>query len=257
MNSKKKTPDVIQEIDNIKSNLNTQKVYFKMPKSYKPRITRYWLLGFVEGEGSFFALKKDNLYLTFSISQSMMDKTLMESIKDFFNNLPIDRNSNDICGAACLYTSKVTTTRKPLIYLNINQTDYIRYVLIPFFDSVIWRTKKYWDFQDWISILKLKDLGLHYTEEGKKLILLILSNMNNNRLSTSKLPREDRAVIQTEIARLLKGPSNYEIRAKFIKSLNKLYSGDKVFRKSLTVILKDETGLILNTFASFMTVLIF
>jgi len=62
--------------------------------------------------------------------------------------------------------------------------------------------------------LKLKEQGHHLTEKGAKLIDLIISQTNNNRLSTS-LDRVvvDREQLLAEVNDLLKGPSNFEIRS--------------------------------------------
>ena len=67
--------------------MNTHRTVFQMPLDFEPRITSYWLLGFVEGEGSFF-VKKDQYKLTFTLTQSTRDLALMESIRDFLYNLP-------------------------------------------------------------------------------------------------------------------------------------------------------------------------
>jgi hypothetical protein len=65
--------------------------------------------------------------------------------------------------------------------------------------------------------------GLHYLSEGEILIDLIISQMNNNRLSTSGIKPVDRNLIDSQLIKLLNGPSNYEIIDDkiFIKSLNK------------------------------------
>jgi hypothetical protein len=70
---------------------------------------------------------------------------------------------------------------------------------------------------DWKFIGQLKKLGLHYIPEGIKLINLILSQMNNGRLSNSGSSLIDRDYIDLKLARLLNGPSNYElINGKFL-----------------------------------------
>lgn len=43
------------------------------------------MLGFVEGEGSFFITKGDNFRLGFSIGQSIKDLPLMEEVPKFLN----------------------------------------------------------------------------------------------------------------------------------------------------------------------------
>ena len=89
----------------------------------------------------------------------------------------------------------------------------------------MYTSKKELDYLDWKFIGQLKKLGLHYLPEGIKLINLILNQMNNERLSNSGSSLIDRDYIDIELARLLNGPSNYElINGKiFIKSLNKFH----------------------------------
>ena len=60
--------------------------------------------------------------------------------------------------------------------------------------------------------MQLKDNGLHYTDEGVKLIQLINSQMNSRRLSTSGTVLTDRAAMYKDIERLLQEPSNFETR---------------------------------------------
>ena len=72
--------------------------------------------------------------------------------------------------------------------------------------------------------------------------------MNENRLSSTGVKLVERDFLQSEVTRLLKGPSNYEIREGriFIKSLNKYHSG----RTKTKVELKDQEGLIFKTLDS-------
>lgn len=50
-------------------------------------ITSDWLLGFIEGEGSYTVLEKSN-FLRFNLSL----KDFMVEIKNFFNNLAVERS---------------------------------------------------------------------------------------------------------------------------------------------------------------------
>jgi hypothetical protein len=59
-------------------------------------------------------------------------------------------------------------------------------VIIPLFNSLTWRSKKELDFQDWITVLKLKERGHNHQKEGISIINLIINQMNNNRLSTNQ-----------------------------------------------------------------------
>jgi len=156
-----------------------------MPKSFKPRITPYWLLGFVEGEGSFI-VRKDNYKLIFTLTQSYRDLSLMESIKEFLYNLPfVDKNNMDKTNIS-ITTFKESTVINPIVRLTIVKTDFIKFVIIPLFNSLTWRSKKELDFQDWITVLKLKERGHNHQKEGISIINLIINQMNNNRLSTNQ-----------------------------------------------------------------------
>lgn len=135
-----------------------------------------------------------------------------------------------------------------MVLLHVYQQDFINNKLIPFFDSMTWHSKKFLDYQDWKLILRLKDLGVQYTQEGLKVIDQIISQMNNSRLSTSDSPKVDRASLLSKIELLLNGPSNLEEREGriFIKSLNRFRSE----RKSIAIELQDEEGNIIKSFES-------
>jgi len=102
-------------------------------------------------------------------------------------------------------------------------------VLIPFFNSLNFHSKKELDYQDWKTILLFKEKGLHYTDEGREVIYLILKQMNNYKLSTNKSSNKetiDRVYLQEKINKLLSKPSNFEIKEDgkiLIKSLDRYY----------------------------------
>ena len=53
----------------------------------------------------------------------------------------------------------------------------------------------------------LREQGHHLSEKGTKVIDLILSQMNNNRLSTSNQSIVGRAQVLDKVNQLLEGPS--------------------------------------------------
>lgn len=70
----------------------------------------------------------------------------------------------------------------------------------------------------------MKEKGFQYQDEGLELIKLILSQMNNNRLSTRNTTQKvDRNELYLKINELLNRPSNYDNRngRRFILSLNR------------------------------------
>lgn len=118
-----------------------------------------------------------------------------------------------------------------------------------------------------MAIFKLKERGHHYQEQGINILNLIISQMNNSRLSRNRdasLPIVDREQLYVDIINLLNGPSNIEVRDTsfslipskegimqgnegrlFIKSLNRFLGGG-----SIKVQIIEYNGLILNTFTS-------
>lgn len=242
---KNKTEDLSLEMEKIKSKMNRGRTDFQLPERHHPLVTSSWLLGFVEGEGSFFIDRSSN-QLVFTIGLHGFDSALLEAIKNFFSNLPEASSLSKDC--VRIYQSKGTNKDKA-VHLRIKNRDFLKFVIIPFFSSMAWHSKKFWDFQDWVLLFKLKEKGHMYTDEGLRLIELICSQMNNNRLSTSKSVRVDRALLHADILRLLSGPSNFEqIGDKiYIKSLNKYYSSTKAKVVQLVDANSDE---VINTFTS-------
>ncbi len=79
----------------------------------------------------------------------------MVEIKNYLNNLPGSKSyAKELgCGEndfAWLYKekTKVLKHHKFLCGIQITDSGYIREILIPFFTTLTWRSKKYLDFQD-------------------------------------------------------------------------------------------------------------
>ena len=89
------------------------------------------------------------------------------------------------------------------------------------------------------------------TEQGDKLICLILSQMNNNRLSTTSNQPVDRTLLLDEINQLLSGPSNFELKneRRRVISLNKYYHSS---RNNICVTIQDENDNNIHSFNSIL-----
>lgn len=123
-----------EEINNLKSSMNNQRTNYLMPESYRRLITPNWLLGFVEGEGSFNVVK--GFGLSFSLCQSSTDSALMSAIKDYLENIQgtlehkLSNKDNVVYLGTYLSSANNEITR-----VTICQTGYIRSALIPFFSQ--------------------------------------------------------------------------------------------------------------------------
>jgi hypothetical protein len=252
INADQKSIELINQIDNIKLGMNKSRTEFKINNEFK--ITPYWVLGFVEGEGSFFISKGKgfNYKLGFSLSQSKIDKALMEEIRKFLLNLPAKNNANYNYDGKVVNLSMIQSrsNSKEAVLISSYNTAFFKNVLIPFFDSMIWQSKKKLDYEDWKIVLKLRELGQNYTELGIETIELIASQMNIKRLSTNPAHHSivKREVLYGKIDKLLNSPSNLERREDgriFIISENRFFNeGAKLVQ------LLDNEGNILNTFTS-------
>ena len=105
------------------------------------------------------------------------------------------------------------------------------------------------DYQDWKLILNIKLQGKHFTDEGKEIIYLLFSGMNEKRLSTNLIKNSsvlavnsakgtfNKVEIRQRALKLLSTPSNYEI-----------HSNGKLWVKSLGVYLKSRGNIGVKAF---------
>ena len=220
-NSREARSMVKDDISSIIGNMNSARSNFNLPEDHEIYITSYWLLGFVEGDGSFYYESHKNA-LFLGIKQKG-NKDLLVAIQNFFYDLASVKSSLNYNKESII---RIDLKEKGLFLLSVKGNDFIDSVVIPLFDGIVWHSKKYLDYCDWKVILKIFKLGLHYLPEGKDLISRIISQMNNNRLSTSEFPKIDRNLLLSEITNLLEDSSrsnNYEIKEGriFIKSLGR------------------------------------
>ena len=243
---------LVSEINAIRSNMNLSRTEFDSTLP-SPHITPNWLLGFVEGEGSFFVKKGKNFPIGFSIGQSSSELALLQKIREFILALPGDytasRNNSNVVG---VYTGKAVNNAKAMSHIAIRDPMFIKNVLIPFFDSLVFHSKKGLDYNDWKTVLTLKEEGKHFTELGEKVIEGFIGRMNNNRLSTNKaegLASYLEGEFLNDLNHLLSLPSNLEVHSNgkiFIISQGKYYNTGN----NLAVQLVDSNDLVIREFDS-------
>jgi len=262
---------IFKRIEALKAGMNTKRTVWNCNNTADINITPNWLLGYVEGDGSFFVAKEKNFTLFFSIAQKTVDLPLMEAIKNYLNGL----NSHFNDGVYLTTYKSKTNERSDMVNLTATKSEFISQVIIPLFQNLRWGTKKELDFLDWISVLKIKQLGIHHTEEGVGMIQRIIGQMNNNRLSTSPssaaavvaaeddhtpfslIPRreirgcshEDRNTLLLDLKTMLGVGSNYIINDKgqtIIKSSGKFLKKGS----AIMILILDGEGNTLNEFKS-------
>lgn len=176
---------LINQILNLKNTMNTHRTDFTM--SSKIEISKSWLLGFIEGDGSFNIWRNDTLPV-FSIALSETQKFLLLKIKEFLiNNLGFDKYSKyklDNSSIISVNTQKARNNSKASTSLVIKNIHVLYNYLIPYFEGLIFNSKKGKDYEDFKIICKAIYFGAHKNEEIKELILKLSKTMNNYRLST-------------------------------------------------------------------------
>jgi hypothetical protein len=81
------------KILNVKNSMNTKRTNTILPSDHSIVITKGWLLGYIEGDGSFF-ISRTGIEPTFSISATAEQRPLLEKIKQFLEqDLAFDKYS--------------------------------------------------------------------------------------------------------------------------------------------------------------------
>lgn len=173
-------------------------------------ITKYWLLGFIVGDGSFYISKK-RLQQIFHLGQLASERPLLEKIKEFLESYNSTIACYTINPIFAIYdtTGDAIHNRKPFSSLYCANQEFLLKVLVPLLSPLSWQTSKYLDFMDWSVILELKAASLHLSPWGKQVILKVIAQMNNYRLSTN--PNKiniDRNLLYSEITDLLAQPGS-------------------------------------------------
>lgn len=184
--SKLNKQDLYSNIIKLKDSMNVKRVKYDLPAGHIIRITGNYLVGLLEGDGSFY-LNKQDMTVRVSLATTTPNKVVLEKIREFLLNL-LDKYSYILGSNTKLISindKKARGDNKPISILEISQIDYICNILIPYFDSIEFRTKKYIDYLDFKKIAFFILEGKHLTEKGKQLIIKLGDTMNNNRLSTN------------------------------------------------------------------------
>lgn len=179
----------------------------------------------------------------FSIVQHSRDYELINKIADFLYDLPFINKQTMRKSSIRISESSVPTelpsksspldgnnNNNSVTYLVIDHSDLIKFVIILFFSSMTWRSKKLFDFEDFSLVFKLKEQGHHHSYKKKILIDSFIEQMNNNRLSTLGVNfAKDRKSLISQAKIIFQGLSNYkkEKGKTYIISENKLLTTRK------------------------------
>ena len=180
----KLTQELIDQILDIKINMNNSRKNFGILQEFN--ISKEWLLGFIEGDGS-FSLSRNTMEPVFSIKLSESQLYLLNAIKEYLkNNLSLDIYSvSKLEGSSIISIGKgkAVNNSKPLATLTIKNVYFLNNVFIPFLEGSKFISKKGLDFKDFKIICHAIFLGTYRTERIKDLLIKLSMTMNNFRLS--------------------------------------------------------------------------
>ena len=146
----------------------------------------YWIVGFVDGEGTFSVSFNKNLttstgwqiFPEFVITQGAKSLTALEEIQKFFE-----------CGK--LYINRRKDNHKENLYrFCVRSFKDLDEKIVPFFQKHPLRTAKKEDFNKFVQILSLMKKGIHLTPKGASEIAKIIETMNRKKQSRYLLSSE-------------------------------------------------------------------
>ena len=179
--------ELANRILQLKNSMNTKRTNTSMPLGHKIVISAAWLLGYTEGDGSFFISRTD-IEPVFSLSATDEQYDLYLKIKEFLvANLGFDKYSLVKLNSSqtiAITLGKARNNGKPTVTLVIKNIKVLNNYFVPFFDGLSFISKKGLDFLDFKLICAAVYNGLHKSEEIRSLLLKLTYNMNNFRLSS-------------------------------------------------------------------------
>jgi len=193
------------EIVNIKSKMSCKSYYINKNNNDKIIIKPYWLLGFVEGEGT-FGYKYTVPY--FQIAQHINNRDVLDSIDIFLSEL-IKNNSSKLID---FHMTKIINKKTNVLSYTIQDIEILNNYIIPFFSNMIFKSRKKLDYEMWVYAINIRIKGYHQIKEGKNILMKISKGSNKYRYSNYKL---EKTVL----------PTKNEINNLF--SLPIIYSGNK------------------------------
>lgn len=147
-------------------------------------ITIFWLIGFIEGEGT-FGFKNKIPY--FQIGQHVRNHKVLLSISDFLSSLDSKFEFSNYSFKKISLVNSITINKRTnvevIVYTNI---DSLFDILAYHFLEYEFQSRKSIDFYYWCIVLYMYKFGYIYLEEGHKLGLLISTSINKFRYTTDK-----------------------------------------------------------------------
>jgi hypothetical protein len=126
------------KIVELKNNMNNQRINFTLPTGHKIILSKSWLLGFIEGDGS-FSLNRNTLEPIFSIKLAEYQLPLLMEIKKFLvTNLGFDTYSIHKLNSSSIISigkGKAISNSKPIVTFLLKNIHVLNNYFVPFFNK--------------------------------------------------------------------------------------------------------------------------
>lgn len=194
-------------IKNLKASMNSGRLKLKTSELNKltnqVSINMWWLLGFVEGEGTF---GYKHLVPYFQIGQHKKNLFVLKAIESFLLELPKQKTED-----SHKFNIHFSLNTKTNVYsMSVVSIDTLFNYVVPFLILMPFNTRKSLDFKYWVISVIIHKFGYYYLPEGKKIALQISSGTNKFRYTTNtgnniELPSDD------SISKFLAQPAPFDI----------------------------------------------
>jgi hypothetical protein len=163
----------------IISQMNLGRTKYNYDLIPKTIVNPFWLLGFIEAEGT-FGFK--NLSPYFQVGQHKRNSMVLEGITNYLQSLPKGFTFRLRTTVPNIINRLDSTSVSVISILNIDALyDYLMFFLL----NLPFQTRKSEDFYFWSIALHLHKLGYFYLPEGRILVYKISKYVNKGRYSTN------------------------------------------------------------------------
>ena len=232
------------KIKNLKTNMNSGRLEINKEQldylEKKVSINLWWLLGFVEGEGTF---GYKHLVPYFQLAQHKKNLFVLKAIESFLKELFSD--SSSAIGDKEFKIDYALNSQTGVYSMTVLKMDTLYNYIVPLFNSMPFYTRKALDFYYWAISVIIHKYGYYYLPDGKKIALQISQSTNKYRY-TSARSKGDKVEFPSDdsISKLFSLPAPFDLTSGLSHfDLVRQFTISKGGRKGFTVYVYDcESG---------------
>lgn len=174
------TGDDLLWVTNCMKNMNLGRMNADISMIPSEPINKFWLLGFIEGEGTF---GYKNLVPYFQIAQHSRNVHVLVNVASFINKLQSQFTFSHQCPP--LKTTHTVNKNTQVISIIYTDIDSLHDILAFNMLDLEFQTRKKVDFIYWCLMLYIHKFGYFYLAQGRQMAMQIAASSNAHRYSTS------------------------------------------------------------------------